>query len=378
MYVYLHIIYVYMYIIVSVYIIHILHNFSTDFPKSLRLSTNDCNSLSSKTPRIAKPQENCLTTGTSEDTCISFRFQKLIQHFAGSWIWSIVLSTMEAAAIVCYDALCNAACCAPVTHWHIPWKRLNALLGITKWIQQFQVEKTPHHVDQQGIDRSGVSKPQTERVRKFQTVSVEKLSHRMGGFCRTLLVDSKNFPFVMKESDSIFYDFIWLSLTAFVEWSKAWKRVDMPYITLTETDGIWNYLKSPEQRCQTSFTSKAVWWMSHALQNHPLHGHHSTNFSHFLSHPSSRPVVPVTFFDILWVPQTSSKGNSASKEIITSAPRSHENLCILGVFFPVNSRWKHEAHDARFMLLVGPFCGIWPWLWEIFHGCLRRGFPPKK
>lgn len=264
---------------------------------------------------------------------------------------------MKAAAIVCYDALCNAAFCALRLGIDTSPESLYALLGITKWIQQFQVKKTPHHVDQQGIDRSGNQK--------------HKLSHRMGGFCRTLLVDSKNFPFVMKESDSNFYEFIWLSLTAFVEWSKAWKRVDMPYITLTETDGIWNYLKSPAQRCQTSFTSKAVWWMSHALKNHPLHGHHSSNLSHFLSHPSSRPVVPVAFFDIFWVPQTSSKGNSASKEIITSPPRSHENWCVLGVFFPVNSRWKR-----------GPWRKVYarmgPWLWEIFHGCLRRGFTPKK
>lgn len=274
MYVYLHIIYD---VCIYKYYIHILHNFSTDFPKSLRFSTNDCNSLSSKTPRIAKPQENCLTTGTSEDTCISSRFQNPIQDFAGFWFWSIVLSTMEAAVLL--FALRFGIDASPGS--------LYALLGITRWIQQFQVEKTPHHVDQQGIDRS-----------------VSKLSYRMGGFCRTLLVDSKNFPFVMKESDSIFYDFIWLSLTAFVEWSKAWKRVDMPYITLTdETDGIWNYLKSPEQKCQTSFTSKAVWWMSTMPLKTILCMVIIRPISAISCHIPPPKVVPVRFFDIFWVPK---------------------------------------------------------------------------
>lgn len=105
----IHHIYIYS-ICIYKYYIHILHNFSTDFPKSLRFSTNDCNSLSSKTPRIAKPQENCLTTGTSEDTCISSRFQKLIQHFAGCWFWSIVLQYHGSSC----DCLLwgNAAFCA--------------------------------------------------------------------------------------------------------------------------------------------------------------------------------------------------------------------------------------------------------------------------
>lgn len=243
---------------------------------------------------------------------------------------------MEAAAIVCYDAFCNAAFCALRLGIDTSPENVYALLGITKWIQQFQVEKTPHHADQQGIDRSGCVKTTNWAGPEISNNFCRKTQPQDGRFLQN------STPCLLILRFSICDEGIWFNFL----------RV---YMTIPDCL-CWMIQGLKKGRHATHHTDWWNWWrmklskntwtkMSNILRvkgcvmnvtcpSKPSFAWSSFNqFKPFLVTSLVPARRSVTFFDIILGPQTSSKGNSASKEIITSPPRSHENPVRLRCFF---------------------------------------------